>query len=310
MLDKNSKIYIPGHKGFVGSRLLLNLQGNSFTKLITRSRKELDLFNQKAVTDFFEAEKPDCVILCAAKVGGILPNSTKPAEFLYENLQIQNNIIHQAYRTGVKKLIFLASSCVYPRNCPQPMKEEYLFQGDFEPTNYGYAVAKAAGIKMCQAYNEQYGTNFVAINPSNLYGPGDHFGEDAHALASIIRKAHIAKTNNDNTIPLWGTGIACREWLFVDDLADIIRQIMLSENISENFLNVGYGQDLNMLELTKTILKVVGHEARIELDSSKPDGMPRKLVDTSKMSKYNLKASTDLEEGIAKTYKWFLENAA
>ena len=309
MIDKKFKIYIAGHRGFVGNALFSDMKNKGYNNLITKTKSELNLLNQTAVLKFFEEEKPEYVILCAARVGGILPNSTRPAEFLYENLQIQANVIHSAYISGVKKLIFLGSSCIYPRNCPQPMKEEYLFTGDFEPTNYGYGVAKATGIKMCQAYRDQYGVNFISLNPSNLYGPGDNFDEkSSHALAAIIRKCHIAKINNHKEIPLWGSGSAFREWLFIEDLADIIEKILNRDDIKESLLNVGYGNDLNMLDLTKTILKVLDYDCSIKLDPSKPDGMPRKLLDSSKMQNYSLKANTNLEDGIRKTYEWFLKN--
>ncbi len=310
MINQNSKIFIAGHRGFVGNALLKNLQQKNYQNLITKTRNELDLLDQKQVADFFKTEKPECVILCAAKVGGILPNSTKPAEFLYENLQIQNNVIHQAYLNGVKKLIFLASSCIYPRNSIQPMKEEYLFEGDFEPTNYGYAVAKAAGVKMCQAYNEQYKTNFISLNPSNLYGPGDEFDpSESHVLAALLRKVHIAKTNNDKSLTIWGDGSAYREWLFIDDLAEIIAQVMQRDDIGESLLNIGSGEDLTILNLVKTILKALDYDCEIEFDTSKPNGMPRKLLDVSLMHKNGLRSTTKLDDGIKKTYEWFLKNA-
>lgn len=304
MIDKQSKIYIAGHKGFVGNAVVRDLKQKNYQCLITRTRKELDLLDQNATLDFLKTEKPDCVILCAAKVGGILPNSTKPAEFLYENLHIQNNIIHGSYLSKVKKLIFLASSCAFPRNSPQPMKEEYLFQGDFEPTNFGYGVAKAAGIKMCEAYNKQYNTNYISLNPSNLYGIGDNFDEKtSHAMASLIRKVHLAKINQDKHIVLWGTGKACREWLYIEDLADIIENIMSRDDIKESLINIGYGKDLTMLDLAKTVMKSLNYECEIKFDTSKPDGMPRKLVDCTRMHSYNLKATTTLEQGIKKTYQ-------
>jgi len=309
MINKESKIYIAGHRGFVGNALLQNLQQKEYTNLLIRTRSELDLLNQADTLKFLQEQKPDCVVLCAAKVGGILPNSTKPAEFIYENLQIQNNIIHGSYLSGVKKLIFLASSCAFPRHAPQPMKEEYLFQGDFEPTNFGYGVAKAAGIKMCEAYNKQYNTNYISLNPSNLYGIGDNFDEKtSHAMASLIRKVHIAKSNNDDHIILWGTGTACREWLFIEDLADIIENFINRNDIKESLINTGYGKDLTMLDMAKTVMKALDYECEIKFDTSKPDGMPRKLVDSSIMHSYGIKAQTNLEDGIRKTYKWFIEN--
>ncbi len=310
MINKNSRIFIAGHRGFVGNAILQNLEKKGFDNLITKTRNELDLLNQAAVQDFFAKEKPQYVILCAAKVGGILPNSTKPAEFLYENLQIQNNVIQSAYLSGVQKLIFLASSCIYPRNSTQPMKEEYLFEGDFEPTNYGYGVAKAAGVKMCQAYNQQYKTNFISLNPSNLYGPRDNFDPtESHVLAALIRKVHLAKANNDSSLTIWGDGSAYREWLFIEDLAEIITQILERDDIKESLLNIGSGEDLTILNLVKTILKILDYQCEIKFDNSKPNGMPRKLLDVSKMHKYGLQSTTKLEGGIRKTYEWFLKNA-
>jgi GDP-L-fucose synthase len=306
-INLQSRIYVAGHKGFVGNAVYKKLKDSGYKNIIIKNRDELDLLSQSQVECFFSQNKIDYVILCAAKVGGIAANIASPASFLYENLQIQNNIIHAAYKFNATKLIFLASSCIYPRNCPQPMREEYLFQGDFEPTNYGYAVAKAAGVKMCQAYNEQHNTNFVSINPSNLYGPGDNFDpKTSHAMAALIRKVAIAKQENHSNIVLWGDGLAKREWLFIDDLAEIIVKI-LDKKIAENILNIGTGKDLSMMDLIKNIAKIANYNGDIILDKTKPNGMPRKVMEVSKMPKYNLAAKTNLEEGIIKTYEWLIK---
>jgi len=307
MITKDSNIFIAGHKGFVGNALYQKLTHLGYKNLITRNRDELDLLDQKQVEEFFKNTAIDCVVLCAAKVGGIAANIKNPAQFLYENLQIQNNIIHNSYKNNISKLIFLASSCIYPRNCPQPMKEEYLFQGDFEPTNYGYAVAKASGVKMCQAYNEQYNTNYVAINPSNLYGVGDNFDpKTSHAMAALIKKVSDAKKSNAKEVILWGNGTAKREWLYIEDLAEIIVET-LNIDTQENMINIGTGKDISMLDLIQTIAKIIGYEGDIVLDESKPNGMPRKVMDISRMSQYSLKAKTKLEDGIKKTIIWYLK---
>lgn len=308
-MDVHSKVYIAGHRGLVGSAIYRELEKKGYNNLIVRTSRELDLKKQEAVASFFAKEKPGYVFLAAAKVGGILANSTYPAEFIYENLMIQTNVIHQAYLNGVKKLLFLGSSCIYPKFAPQPMKEECLLTGELEPTNEPYAVAKIAGIKMCQSYNRQYGTSFISVMPTNLYGPGDNFDlETSHVLAALIRKFHEAKINNRDYVELWGTGTPKREFLFVDDLADVCLFLMKSYDSSE-IINIGTGEDLTIKELAELIRKVVGYEGDIKWDSSKPDGTPRKLLDVSKLSNLGWKAKTGLEEGIRKTYDWYIKHA-
>ena len=310
MIDKNSKIFLAGHNGFVGKNLLKDLRNKNYSNILTAERNKLNLLEQYAVSSFLKQHKPDYVIICAAKVGGILPNSQKPAEFFYENLQIQANLIHGAYLAGITNLIFLASSCIFPRNCQQPIKEEYLYSGQFEPTNYGYAVAKSAGVTMCKAYNEQYNVNYKSLNPCNLYGIGDNFTDSGHALAAILRKCHLAKVNRKSYITLWGTGVALREWLFVKDFADIIEKIMSRNDITESFINVGVGKEISILDLTKLIQKIIGYECEIKFDNSVPDGMLRKTLDLSIIEQHQIKAQTKLEEGIKQTYQWFLDNIA
>jgi len=305
-MQKSAKIYIAGHNGLVGSHLMARLKSNGYENIITKTRQELDLLNQADVLKFFEKEKPDFVFLAAAKVGGIMANMTQQGAFLYENLQIQNNIIHSSYLNGVKKLLFLGSSCIYPRNCPQPMKEEYLMTGDVEPTNYGYAIAKIAGLKMCKAYNEQYGTNYITVMPTNLYGSGDNFDEKhSHALAGLIRKIHIAKARSDKEYTLWGSGKARREWLYIDDLINAL--LFILQNDINEFVNIGCGYDFSMLELANKISRIIGFEGKIILDESKPDGMPQKLLDVSKLSNLGWKAKMDIEDGIRQTYDYFLK---
>jgi len=307
-MEKNSKIFVAGHRGLVGSAIVRTLQNEGFDNLILRTRAELDLTNQQAVEEFFAKEKPEYVFLSAAKVGGIMANKTHPAEFIYENLTIQTNIIHSSHKNNVKKLLFLGSSCIYPRNCPQPMKEEYLLSGELEPTNKAYSLAKIAGIAMCQSYNEQYGTNFISLMPSNVYGPHDNFDlESAHVVPSVINKFHNAKINNDQQVVMWGTGSAMREFLHVDDLADACLFLMQNYNDS-SIINVGSGEDVTIKELTEIVSDVVGYEGKIIWDTTKPDGMPRKLVDVSKLHSLGWKHDTHLHEGIASTYEWFKEN--
>jgi GDP-L-fucose synthase len=319
MINKNAKIYIAGHRGLVGSAIVRRLGKDGYNNLITRTRQELDLTDQLAVKEFFEKEKPKYVFLAAAKVGGIMANNTYPAEFIYINLQIEANIIHFAHLNGVKKLLFLGSSCIYPKFAPQPMKEEHLLTGILEPTNEPYAIAKIAGIKMCEAYNRQYGDNpaaykrsdftrFISVMPTNLYGPGDNFDlETSHVLPAIIRKFHEAKLDNNRPVELWGTGSPMREFLHVDDLANAC--VYLMDNYNElEFVNVGTGTDVTIKELAETIQKVVGHKGEVKWDSSKPDGTPRKLLDVSKLHSLGWKHSIELEEGIKSTYEWYLEN--
>ncbi|KKS58467.1 MAG: NAD-dependent epimerase/dehydratase [Candidatus Nomurabacteria bacterium GW2011_GWA2_42_41] len=307
-MEKNSKIFVAGHRGLVGSAIVRTLQNEGCNNLILRTRAELDLTNQQAVAEFFAKEKPEYVFLSAAKVGGIMANKTHPAEFIYENLTIQTNIIHSSHKNNVKKLLFLGSSCIYPRNCHQPMKEEYLLSGELEPTNKAYSLAKIAGIAMCQSYNEQYGTNFISLMPSNVYGPHDNFDlESAHVVPSVINKFHNAKINNDQQVVMWGTGSAMREFLHVDDLADACLFLMQNYNDS-SIINVGSGEDVTIKELTEIVSDVVGYEGKIIWDTTKPDGMPRKLVDVSKLHSLGWKHDTHLHEGIASTYEWFKEN--
>lgn len=306
--DKNSKIYIAGHKGLVGSAILRKLQSLGYTNLIYKTRQELDLMDENAVKNFFKSEKPEYVYMAAAKVGGIMANDTQPADFIYENLKVQINVIHSAYKNNVKKLLFLGSTCIYPKFSEQPIKEEYFLTGKLEPTNDAYAVAKIAGIKMCQAYNKQYGTNFISAMPTNLYGINDNFDlQTSHVLPALIRRFHEAKENNLNEVVIWGTGTPRREFLFVDDLADALVFLMDNYNDSE-IINVGTGEDIPIIDLAKTIADIVGYKGDIKTDPTKPDGMARKLVDVSKINSLGWKHKTSLEEGLNQTYKWFIEN--
>jgi len=315
-MNLSSKIYIAGHRGLVGSAIVRLLQKENYTNLILRTHDELDLLDQRAVAEFFQTEKPEYVFLAAAKVGGIMANNTYPAQFIYENLQIQNNIIHQSYLNGVKKLLFLGSSCIYPKLAPQPMKEEYLLTSELEPTNEPYAIAKIAGIKMCQSYNRQYGTNFIAVMPTNLYGPGDNFDlENSHVMPALIRKFHEAKTKGDKKVIAWGTGSPRREFLHVDDMADGCLFMMNNFNPTkeqnekgEVFFNVGTGEDVTIRELTELVKEAVCFDGEIVWDVSKPDGAPRKLLDMSKMHGLGWKHGVDLRDGVGGTYEWFLGN--
>jgi GDP-L-fucose synthase len=297
---KGDKIYIAGHRGMVGSAILRGLYKKGYDNVIFRKSNELDLRNQAQVNDFFKKEKPTHVFLAAAKVGGILANNTYRGEFLYENLMIQNNVIHAAYQTGVKKLMFLGSSCIYPKLAPQPLKEEYLLTGLLESTNEPYAIAKIAGIKMCDAYRAQYGCNFISVMPTNLYGPNDNYDlQNSHVLPALIRKFLTAKKNNAPSVSLWGTGKPLREFLHADDLADACLYLMDNFN-EEGFVNIGTGEDLPILELALLVQKTVGYEGKIELDATKPDGTPRKLMDVSKLHNMGWKHQISLEEGIKK----------
>lgn len=307
-MEKYSKIYIPGHRGLVGAALVRALSADGYENLVTRDSRELDLRRQQEVEQLFAEERPKYVFLAAAKVGGIHANNTYPAEFIYDNLMIEANIIHCAYRYGVKKLLFLGSSCIYPKFAPQPMKEEYLLTGELEPTNEPYAIAKIAGIKMCQAYNRQYGTEFISVMPTNLYGIGDNFDlENSHVLPALIRKFHEAKINNSPTVTVWGTGTPRREFLYVDDLADACVYLM-KEHTGSEMVNIGVGEDISIGELALLIKKAVGYTGDIMFDTEKPDGTPRKLLDVSRLTKLGWQAKTDLEEGIGLTYNWFLAN--
>ncbi|MDR5804225.1 GDP-L-fucose synthase [Caballeronia sp. LZ001] len=305
-MDKHARIFVAGHRGMVGSALVRRLNKAGYRNIVTRTKAHLDLTDQGAVNLFFEEEHIDVVFLAAARVGGILANSTMPASFIYENLAIQTNVIHAACRWNVSKLVFFGSSCIYPKACPQPIKEEYLLQSALEPTNEAYAIAKIAGLKMCEAYNRQYGTKFVSVMPTNLYGPNDNYDlKSSHVLPALIRKAHEAKQRGDATLPVWGSGTPRREFLHVDDLADAATFLMESD-ISEGVFNVGTGEDLTIRELAHMICRVVGFDGQLEFDASKPDGTPRKLLDVSKLEGMGWKASIALEEGIRATYGDFL----
>lgn len=307
-MEKDAKIYIAGHRGLVGSAIVRYLENEGYKNFVFRKHSELDLLNQKEVADFFEKEKPDYVFLAAAKVGGIMANHTYPADFIYSNLQIQNNIIHQAFMHKVKKLLFLGSSCIYPKLSPQPIKEEYLLTSELEPTNEPYAVAKIAGIKMAQSYNRQHGTNFISVMPTNLYGPGDNFDlQHSHVLPAMIRKFHEAKKWDKPHVELWGTGNAKREFLHVDDLAAALVFLMKNHHGSE-IVNIGSGEDQSIKELAEIIREIVGFEGEIKWDTTKPDGTPRKLLDVSRLHGLGWKHKIELKEGIRNTYKWFLEN--
>lgn len=307
-MDKESKIYLAGHRGLVGSALKRKLESKGYTNLIFRTHKELDLTNQQAVNEFFEQKNPEYVFLAAAKVGGILANSTYPAEFIYENLMIESNLIHAAYKYGVKKLLFLGSSCIYPKLAPQPLKEEYLLTGPLEETNEAYAIAKIAGIRLCKHYNQQYGTNFISVMPTNLYGPNDNFDlETSHVMPALIRKFHEAKVNNEPEVVVWGTGKPLREFMHVDDMADACVYLMENCDYSDigEFVNIGVGEDVTISELVELIKEIVGFEGKIRYDTSKPDGTPRKLMDVSRLNGLGWKARIPLKDGIKETYEWY-----
>ena len=306
-MERNSKIYIAGHRGMVGSAILRNLTAKGFANIITRTSSELDLRNQQLVNDFFEAEKPDYIFLAAAKVGGIMANSTYKADFIYENLMIESNIIHAAYKTNAKKLMFLGSSCIYPKMAPQPLKEDALLTSPLEPTNEPYAIAKIAGIKMCEAYRAQYGCNFISVMPTNLYGYGDNYDlVNSHVLPALIRKMHEAKESNAAEMTVWGTGRPKREFLFADDLAEACVFLMDTYN-EEQLINVGTGEDMSIADLAHLIKDIIGFKGEIVFDSSKPDGTPRKLMDVSKLHKLGWKHKIELREGIQLAYRDFLK---
>ncbi len=311
----NKKIYIAGHRGMVGSAIHRDLIAKGFTNIITKELNELDLIRQQDVEDFFNAEQPDYVIVAAAKVGGIMANNIYRAQFIYENLMIESNIIHSAYKCGVEKLIFLGSSCIYPKLAPQPLKEEYLLTGELEYTNEPYAIAKIAGIKLCESYYKQYGSNFFSVMPTNLYGPFDNFNlETSHVLPALIRKYHDAKIAGSQSVTNWGTGTPMREFLFVEDLADAINFLLVNINAKDLYdnglthINIGTGEDLTIGELAAIVAKVVEFKGETIYDSSKPDGTPRKLMDISRLHNLGWHHKTGLEEGIRKAYNWFLEN--
>jgi GDP-L-fucose synthase len=320
-MDKNAKIYVAGHRGLVGSALMRQLNTQGYLNLVTRTHAELDLTNQQSVTDFFVSEKPEYVVLAAAKVGGIYANNTYPAEFIHENLAIQTNVIHQSYLAGVKRLLFLGSSCIYPRDCPQPIKEEYLLTGELEPTNRPYALAKIAGIEMCWSYNRQYGTQYLAVMPTNLYGVGDNYHlENSHVIPALIRKFHEAKVNHQPNVTVWGTGTPRREFLYSDDMAEACLFVL---NLSDEdfkpllasdrnhglppLLNLGSGSDLTISELAKKIKDVVGFKGEVIYDTTKPDGTMQKLMDVSFMVSIGWRATTTLKEGLTIAYENFLK---
>jgi len=309
-MKKDSKIYVAGHRGLVGSAIVRELQKKGYTNIIDKTHKELDLMNFIEVENFFKEEKPEYVFLAAAKVGGIYANSNYPADFIYENLQIQNNVIGNAYKYGVKKLMFLGSSCIYPKMCPQPIKEEYLLSGHLEETNEAYALAKISGLKMCEFFNKQYGTNFISVMPTNLYGPYDNFHpENSHVMPALIRRFHEAKVNNAEEVVVWGSGTPLREFLYSEDMADAC--IYLMENYEGNdFFNIGTGKEITIRGLAELIKEVVGYEGEIVWDSTKPDGTPRKLLDVSRLEKAGWKYKMELKVGIREAYKWFMENVA
>lgn len=308
-MKSTDKVFVAGHNGLVGSAIVRRLHAEGFASLLLRTRSELNLLNQEAVTRFFENEKPGYVFLSAAKVGGIHANNTYPAEFLYENLVIQNNIIDAAYRSGVKKLLFLGSSCIYPKHAPQPMSEDCLLTGPLESTNEWYAIAKIAGLKLCQAYRHQYGLNAISLMPTNLYGPGDNFSlQNSHVLPALIRKFHDAKLAKAESVEVWGTGTPRREFLHVDDLADACVFLMRNYD-SEQLINVGWGEDVTIAELAHTVQRVVGFGGRLRFDTTKPDGTPRKLLSTARLQYIGWRPTITLENGIRSTYDWFLTNA-
>jgi GDP-L-fucose synthase len=307
-MNKDAKIYVAGHRGMVGSAIVRNLQQKGYTNIIYRTSKELDLRHQESVNNFFATEKPQYVFLAAAKVGGIVANNTYRADFIYENLMIEANTINAAYVNKVEKLLFLGSSCIYPKMAPQPLKEEYLLSGYLEPTNQPYAIAKIAGIELCDSYRKQYGCNFISAMPTNLYGPNDNYDlNNSHVLPALLRKFITAKNNNAPSVELWGTGTPKREFLHVDDLAEACYFLMLNYN-QEGLVNVGVGEDISILELAQLVQKIVGYAGKIQLNTSKPDGTPRKLMDVSKINAMGWKASITLEQGIAMVYEEIKNN--
>ena len=302
-LDSQTKIFVAGHRGMVGSAIVRNLQSKGFTNIITRTRAELDLTNQGAVQAFFDSEKPEQVYLAAAKVGGIHANNVYRAQFLYENLMMEANVIHAAYTSGVDKLLFLGSSCIYPKLAPQPLVEDALLTGPLEPTNEPYAIAKIAGIKLCETYRHQYGANFISAMPTNLYGPGDNYDlETSHVLPALLRKIHTAKVNGHPSVPLWGTGSPKREFLHVDDLAEACVHLMDTYD-GEAWVNIGTGEDLSIKELAELICDIVGYDGQLDWDTSKPDGTPRKLMNVDRVNALGWKARIGLREGIERVYE-------
>ena len=310
MMNKSDKIFVAGHRGMVGSAIVRRLKVEGFSNLLTRDRSELDLADESAVAKFFAEKRPTIVIDAAAKVGGIKANNDFPVEFLLGNLRIQNNVIHSAYESGVRKLLFLGSSCIYPKFAPQPIPETALLSGPLEPTNEAYAIAKIAGVKLCQAFSREYGAKFVSAMPTNVYGPNDNFDlETSHVLAALIRKAHEAKVRKDKKLTVWGTGKPRREFLHVDDLASACL-LLLEKYDSPEIINVGCGEDISIRELSELICNVVGFDGELAWDTSKPDGTPRKLLDVTKLRALGWKPAIPLQDGIARTYEWFLANFA
>ena len=316
-MDFNNKIYVAGHTGLVGSAIVRELQSRGYTNLLTRTHKELDLVNQNQVSNFFEKEKPDYVILAAATVGGILANNSYPADFIYQNIMIEANVIQYAYKHKVKRLLFLGSTCIYPRGIKQPMKESALLSDVLEPTNEPYAIAKVAGIKLCESFNRQYGTDFRSVMPTNLYGINDNFHSDnSHVIPALMRRFHYAKVNKDKEVTVWGTGKAMREFLYVDDMAEAsLFVLMLDEKIYKqntelmmSHINIGTGKDISIRELTELIKEITGFKGKIIFDSSKLDGAPRKLIDVTRISNMGWKYTTNLREGLERTYEWYLAN--
>jgi len=307
-MNKDSKIYLAGHAGMAGSAIDRKLKNEGYTNIVTRTHKELDLTNQQQTQEFFQKERPEYVILAAAKVGGIKAHLTYPADFAYINIMIESNVIKASYDYRVKKLLFLGSSCIYPKQCPQPIKEEYLLTGPLEPTNEAYAIAKITGLKMCQYFNSQYGTNFITVTLSNLYGPNDNFDlETSSVLPALLRKFHEAKTNKKPYVEVWGTGNQRREFLYVDDLADAVVHLMNNYDGNEP-INIGTGEDLTIKELAQLIKEVVGYEGEIRFDTTKPDGIPRRLLDVTRLHNTGWRHKIELKEGLELTYQWFKEN--
>lgn len=305
-MDKSARVFVAGHRGMVGSALVRRLQADGYTDILTRTHAELDLLDQAAVQRFFASEKVDVVLLAAARVGGILANATQPADFIYQNLAIETNVIHSAYQAGVTRLVFFGSSCIYPKACAQPIEEDYLLSSALESTNEPYAIAKIAGLKLCEAYNRQYGTKFVALMPTNLYGPNDNYDlRNSHVLPALIRKAHEAKLHGDSVLTVWGTGTPRREFLHVDDLA-AATAFVLERDVADGLLNVGVGDDLSIREVAERVAEAVGFDGQIVFDTSKPDGTPRKLLDVSRLARMGWRAHIGLQEGIEATYKDFI----
>lgn len=313
-ISKDSKIHVAGHMGLVGSAIVRALKKRGYNNLVARTHQELDLTDSVATADFFKKEKPGYVFLAAAKVGGIKANHEQPADFMMENMRIEDNVIHSSYLNGVKKLLFLGSNCIYPKHCDQPMKEEYLLKGDIEPTNEPYAIAKIAGIKMCQSYNRQYGTNFISAIPASIFGPNDHFDDNAHVLGSMIKKFHLAKLNG-GSVTLWGTGKPLREFMYADDAADAILFLMDNFNPTkeqndkgEVYINTGTGVEYSIRDLAGVVQEAVGYKGQVTWDDTKPDGMPRKLLDNSRFYSMGWKPKTSFADGLKEAYKWYTDN--